>query len=326
MAEDDVPNYFLVDGVEVVNVWIVRDINTGTELARWPIATLGLASDLLNGMRRSRRRRRQRHRRRRRRSPSTSEDDQPRRRRRTDSTPPAASYSAPLSSPELLEDHPRSPSPPRRPPTPTWSPSHPPGASAGQWDSSVDSDWTPPVNNDWAGQGASSSVDSDWSPPVNDDWAPSPELARPPPPSPELARPPPPTPEMSPGVSTTGPIPRWGIQVAAARMDSCAVCLEEDRMSNYICCQCRRRPACLECSAVLVQMNQCCPLCRRRLSRYAARGRGLRPPPPRQPSPPRPGRPDFMEPLTGNQRPPLSDRTEFAGRGVGRGRGRPLRE
>ncbi|XP_061190385.1 uncharacterized protein LOC133198287 [Saccostrea echinata] len=282
MAEEDVPNYFLVDGVEVVNVWIVRDINTGTELARWPIATLGLASDLLNGMRR--RRRRQRHRRRRRRSPSTSEDDdQPRRRRRTDSTP-AASYSAPLSSPELLEDTPRSPSPPRRPPTPSWSPSHPPGAAAGQWDSSVDSDWTPPVNNDWAGQGASSSVDSDWSPPVNDDWAPSPELARPPPPSPELARPPPPTPEMSPGVSTTGPIPRWGIQVAAAK-------------PGWIPVQ-------------------------RRLSRYAARGRGLRPPPPRQPSPPRPGRPDFMEPLTGNQRPPLSDRTEFRGRG----RGRPLRE
>ncbi|XP_061184409.1 serine/arginine repetitive matrix protein 1-like [Saccostrea echinata] len=258
MAEDDVQNFYIFPGVEIENVWIVRDVATGRELARWPIATLGLASDMIRGRRQERRRRRRRRRHR----SSTNEDDQPRRRRRTDSTP-AASYSAPLSSPELLEDHPRSPSPPRRPPTPTWSPSHPPGAAAGQWDSSVDSDWTPPVNNDWAGQGASSSVDSDWPPPVNDDWAPSPELARPPPP----------TPEMSPGVSTTGPIPRWGIQVAAARMDSCAVCLEEDRMSNYICCQCRRRPACLECSAVLVQMNQCCPLCRRRLSRYAARGR-----------------------------------------------------
>ncbi|XP_061188864.1 uncharacterized protein LOC133197041 [Saccostrea echinata] len=318
MDEDDIANYYLIPGVEIVNVWIVRDVATGRELARWPIATLGLASDLMRG-----RRRRRRHRRR---SPSTSdEDDQPRRRRRTDSPPPPTSYSAPLSSPELLQDTPRSPSPPRRPPTPTWSPSHPPGAAAGQWDSSVDSDWTPPVNNDWAGQGDSSSVDSDWSPPVNDDWAPSPELARPPPPSPELAPPPPPTPDVSPGVSTTGSIPFWGIQVAAARLDSCAVCLQEDVMSNYICCQCRRRPACLECSAVLVQMHQSCPLCRtRRVAYRAPRRRGLRRPPPRQSSLPPPGRPDFLEPLTGNQRPPLSGRTEFRGRG--RGRGRPLRE
>lgn len=59
-------------------------------------------------------------------------------------------------------------------------------------------------------------------------------------------------------------IPGWGIRARSLLLNRCPVCLEADRLSLYVCGQCRQRPACRECTLQLLNGEDWlpCPVCR----------------------------------------------------------------
>ena len=78
------------------------------------------------------------------------------------------------------------------------------------------------------------------------------------------SQPPPPPPGPSAPQSSAhnqGRVPRWGISVPTQRI-ICTLCLSDDEENNFICSRCLQRPACLLCTARLIDRQLPCPLCR----------------------------------------------------------------